>query len=411
MSRTSETLLVLDLGTTRVRALIGRALSDERVQVLSVAEELLPSNAMHAPPSQAEVVAAIQRATSQAMSHAEEHLQDVWVALPSTWGTLEEGVGEVFVDRGEIRGEHVASAVENACLPFVGPTRKAVHQWILAATIDGRPITAPFPGEKGKHLRLTTQMVICSMRDLSQLLETVKLAGFHPKGVLLETVAAGTGILESQEMNDGVVLVDLGARKTSLGVWKNGVLADLASIDTGGLSFTEELAMSLRIPMDAAARLQETSSCACLSTLASMQPRDIVLEGGEIRRVTPLAVAQILEPRVLELFAEISSTLRARGHQSDVRRVVLTGGGAWMQGLSQLAEEHFVQHGMELRLGLPTGLSAGRELVSQTRYATVVGLLREAARGHRDRTFFRPQDEGVRRQLRKVFARFFDTFF
>lgn len=411
MSRPAKTLLVLDLGSTGVRALIGRSLPDDRVQVLSIVEENLPANPTHAPPSQADLVAAIQRAAGQAMSQAEERVHDVWLALPSDWVVTEEGVGDIFVDRGDLRLEHVAAALENARLPYVGPTRKVIHQRIVRASLDGRPVEEPYAGRKGKHLRIESQMVICSTRDLAQLLETVKLAGFRPRGVMLETLAAGVATLVAEELNAGVVLVDLGARKTSLGVWRDGGLRDVATIDTGVLSFTEELAMSLRIPMAAAARLQETCSCACLPHLESLGAFDVPLEDGEVRRVTPLAIAQILEPRVSELFAEIAATLRARGHEDAIRGVVLTGGGAWMDGLNHLAEYHFSQHGWNLRLGLPYGLSAGRELVSQTRYATVVGLLREAALDSRTRTFFMTEEEGVRTQLYKVFSRFFDSFF
>lgn len=411
MNRSAQTIFALDIGSTCVRAIVGRALPDERVQVLSVFEVEVPQTAAHTQPAQSELIKAICEAAGQAMSDAEERVQNVWLAVPSNFVEVVEGVGEVFVERGTTRREHVEAALENAELPHLSATRRVIHRRIMRATIDGKPIDEPYIDVAGKHLRMEAQMVICASRELQHRIELVKLAGFRPQGVLLETLAAASATLKPVEIAHGVAMIDLGAKKTSIGVWKDGVLRDVMTIDTGGVSFTEDLAMSLRIPLAAAARVQEESYCACVPHLSTHAPLEIPVDGQEVRRVTPLAIAQILEPRVSELLAEVVSVLQAKGYDKEIRSVVVTGGGAWMRGFRELAEEHFSRYGWETRLGLPQGLSLGGELVSQTRYATLVGLLREASSPHARHTFFLIQEQGVKKQITDALARFFDSFF
>lgn len=409
MSHT-EPMLVLDIGSTCVRALIGTKTA-HGLEVLSIAESTPTRDAMHAAISPQDTARAISRVAERAMAQAHVRVQDVWIAMPSNWVTLKEGVGEIQLDQRQVRRGDLARALENARLPVLSPTRKILHQYDARITVDGRPIQPPLSGTKGERLRVETRMAICPTRALAQLLDIVKLAGLTPRGVILETFAAASAALTTQEQQEGVLLVDLGASKTILGIWLHGQARDILSFETGGLSFAEELSATFRIPLADAVRVQETCSCICHPNLESLPAIEIPLENGDVRRVAPFSVAQILEPRVLELLAEMHNALQDHQHLADIRHVVFTGGGAWMQGFAQLAEEYFKDQAWELRLGLPRGIYAGGELVSQTRYATVVGLLREAASEHRERTFFSAEEQTVTTQFKKAMAKFFDYFF
>lgn len=403
-------IFVLDIGSTSVRALIGQETS-HGLEVLSIAESTAHNEAMHGAASVKNTADAIQRAANRVMMEARVRVQDAWIAMPSNWVTLHEGVGETHIGNRPLRRQDLASALENARHPHLSPTRKILHQYDVRVHLDGRLVDEAIDGQRGDRLRVETRMAICPTRSLNQLLDMVKMAGLTPRGVLLETFAAANATLLPEETQGATLLMELGARKTSLGVWKHGQVRDILTIETGGHSFAEELAMALRIPMSDAIRVQETCSCACHPNLSSLSPIDIALEGGDVRRVPPIAVAQILEPRVLELFAEIHHALDAHGHLQDIESVVLTGGGVWMQGFNSLAETYFEDLSWDIRLGLPRGISAGGELVSQTRYATVVGLLKEAASEHRARTFYSTEEQGVTSQFKKAVTQFFDKFF
>lgn len=410
MTKYTGVLLVLDIGSTCVRALIGQRTGD-RLEVLGIAEVAPVRDAMHAAATPQEVARAVERAAEQAMLHANVRVHEAWIGMPSNWVVHEEGVGETRVEQRLVRRSDLARALENARHPHLSPTRKILHQYGIQVSVDGRPIDVLSTAESGERLRVNTQMAICPTRAIHQILDVVKMAGLQPRGILLETLAAATATLTPTETHEGVLLMELGARKTSLGFWKDGQVRDLVTIETGGHSFAEELAMSLRIPTAAAVRVQETGSCVCHPNLGSLPFIDIPLDGGDSRRVTPLAVAQILEPRVMELFEEVSVAIRERGHTDNIQHVVLTGGAAWMRGFSELAEDFFADQNWSVRLGLPRGAHSGAEQVSQTRYATVVGLLREASSENRSRTFYGTEEQGVRSQIFKAIARFFDSYF
>lgn len=410
MMHDTQPIFVLDIGSTCVRALIGKN-DAQGLEVLSIAEAIPARDAMHAASSPQETARAIEQAAERAMMEARVRVQDVWIAMPSNWITLKNGVGETALDQRQMRRSDLARALENARLPYLSTTRKILHQYDVRIRVDGQPVEASAHGVRGERLRVETRMAICPSRVLSQLLDVVKMAGFSPRGVLLETFAAATATLTPEETQDGVLLVELGARKTFLGIWKDGQARDMVTLETGGHSFAEELAATFRIPIADAIRVQESCSCACHPRLESLPSIDISLASGDVRRVAPFSVAQILEPRVLELFSEMQSALDSRAGHQDIRHVVLTGGGAWMQGLVELAEDYFQDRQWSVRLGLPRGIHAGGEMVSQTRYATVTGLLREASSEHRDRTFYSTEEQGVASQLKKAMAKFFDSFF
>lgn len=411
MNQDDQHFLVLDIGTTNVRALIGRSSAQGRLDVLSVSKSAGDVSAMHAPIQQADCVRAIKNAVGQASAQANVHIHEVWISLPSNWVSMQDGRGEVLLKRGEIRRQDMNAVLENARLPFLSPTRRVLHQCNLQAIVDGRVVQEPYMGERGQRLVANTKLMVCSHQHLKHVVETVKLAGLKPRGILLETLAAASATLHAHEMEEGVLLVELGAHKTSLGFWKDGQVRDVACLETGGLSFSEELASSLRIPMPAAVRLQETCSCICSAHRANESPIDVTLEDGGKRSVTPLAVAQILEPRVLELFSEIREEIQQRGYDQEIRYVVFTGGGVWMQGFQELAENYAIFHPYQIRLGLPRGIASGAELVSQTRYATLVGLLKEAAADQQLRIFYTTEEEGVGTQVKKIVGKFIDNFF
>jgi cell division protein FtsA len=169
-------------------------------------------------------------------------------------------------------------------------------------------------------------------------------------------------------------LVDIGGGTTDIAVFKQGAIRHTAVIPIAGDQITNDVAVALRTPTQSAEDIKIKHGCA-LRQLAD--PREVVevqgTDGREGRQLSVQTLAEVIEPRVVELYEFVLAELRRSGLEEMIASgIVITGGSAMMKGMVELGEEIF--H-MPVRLGLPRYVGGLSEVVSNPRYATGVGLL------------------------------------
>lgn len=184
-------------------------------------------------------------------------------------------------------------------------------------------------------------------------------------------------MLSEDEKDLGVCLVDIGGGTTDLAVWTQGAIRHTAVIPIAGDQVTNDIAMALRTPTREAEDIKRKFGCA-LSDLAD--PEDALDVAGvddrPSRRLSRRALADVIQPRVEELYELIQAELRRAGFEEVLSSgIVLTGGASIMPGMIELGEEVF--H-MPVRLGIPKYYGALADVVQNPRFATACGLLMEA---------------------------------
>ena len=217
---------------------------------------------------------------------------------------------------------------------------------------------------------------------MQNLVIAINQAGVEVADTVLEPLASAESCLTQDERELGCCLLDIGGGTTELVVFGNGMLRHAAAIPVGGDHFTNDLAVGLRTPIPEAEKIKRQRGCAFKDLIAEDQAIEIASVGDRPpRTVFTRMLNEIVEPRAQELLSLVRDELQRGGFASLIPAgLVLTGGGAHLNGLVELAEGIF--H-LPARVAVPRGLEGMPEQLSQPEYATVVGLLLYGARARR----------------------------
>jgi cell division protein FtsA len=202
--------------------------------------------------------------------------------------------------------------------------------------------------------------------------------------VVLEQLASSYSVLSDDERDLGVCIVDIGGGTTDIAIFTNGAIRHTAVIPIAGDQVTNDIAMALRTPTQNAEDIKIRYACA-LTQLAKADEVIKVPGVGEKpeRELSRQTLAEVVEPRYDELFRLVQAELRRSGFEDLIASgIVLTGGGAKMEGLIELAEEIF--H-MPVSLGAPRNVAGLKDIVRNPVYATSVGLLQYGLDQEKDR--------------------------
>lgn len=191
--------------------------------------------------------------------------------------------------------------------------------------------------------------------------------------MILQPLASSKAVLSDDERDLGVCLVDIGGGTTDVAIFTGGAIRHTAVIPIAGDQITNDVAMALRTPTTDAEDIKIKYGCA-LRQLADDGPIGVpgVGERG-VRMLSRQTLAEVIEPRVEELYMLVQAELRRSGFENLLSSgIVITGGSSAMQGMVELGEEIF--H-MPVRLGLPRYIGGLSDVVKTPRFSTGVGLL------------------------------------
>jgi len=232
----------------------------------------------------------------------------------------------------------------------------------------------------------------------------VRRCGLEVNDLILQPLASARAVLSEDESDLGVCLVDIGGGTTDVAIFTQGAIRHTAVIPIAGDQITNDIAMALRTPTVDAENIKIGHGVA-LRQLADPNQMIEVPGIGERapRAMSRQTLAEVIEPRVEELFSLVQQVLRDSGLEELLSSgIVLTGGSSVMQGMVELGEEIF--H-MPVRVGIPRYSGALAEVVRSPRYATVVGLILEGVSQMRQGQ--RTRQSG---SLRSVIARMREWF-
>jgi cell division protein FtsA len=224
--------------------------------------------------------------------------------------------------------------------------------------------------------RLETEMYLITIggSPAMNLRKAVERAGYHVKELVLEPLAAALSVLTEDEKELGVALVEMGSGTTDVAIFHEGKIRHLATVNFGGSNVTNDIVQGIGVTQADAERLKERYGCAYEPMV---DPNDVVelpstVAQGE-RHIPREVLAHIIHQRIDEIFSLVHSEIERAGYAGRLSGgVVVTGGAAAMQGVSELATDVF---GTGVRIGIPTENVGGlSDSVEAPRFSTVVGL-------------------------------------
>jgi len=204
--------------------------------------------------------------------------------------------------------------------------------------------------------------------------KAIERAGYKARELVLEPIASALAVLTEEEKELGVVLVELGAGTTDLAIFHEGKIRHLGTIAYGGNNVTSDLVQGLGITQHDAEQIKEAYGCAYEPLVDPEQVIAMPASGshGE-RHLSRELMTHIIHQRMDEIFDKVVREIQQAGYQGKLNAgIVLTGGGASLEGITELAADVF---GLGVRIGVPGAKLDGLvENVNDPRFATVTGL-------------------------------------
>jgi cell division protein FtsA len=375
--RDARSLIVgLDIGTSKVVALVGDLLPDGRLEIIGMGSHESRGLKKGVVVNIEATVSAIQRALEEAELMADCKIQRVHVGIAGSHIRGFNSTGMVAVKDKEVTPLDVERAVETARAMPIPTDQQVLHILTQEFLIDGQDGIREPLGMSGVRLEVKVHIVTGAVSAAQNVVKCVRRCGLEVADLVLQPLASSIAVLSEDEKELGVALVDIGGGTTDIAIFREGAIRHTAVIPIAGDQITADIAMALRTPTPEAELIKLRHGCA-LRSLAD--PAEMIEVPGlgdrPPRRLSRQTLAEVIEPRVEELYTLVQQVLRQSGFEELLSSgVVLTGGSSVMQGMVELGEEIF--H-MPVRLGVPRYAGGLADVVQSPRYATAMGLLAE----------------------------------
>ena len=377
MPKEKKNLIVgLDIGTSKVVAVVAELLPEGRLEIIGMGSHESRGLKKGVVVNIETTVAAIQRALEEAELMADSKIERVFTGIAGSHIKSFNSTGMVAIKEKEVTRLDVDRAIETARAMPIPTDQQVLHILTQEFIIDGQDGVREPLGMSGVRLEVKVHIVTGAVSAAQNIVKCVRRCGLEVNDLILQPLASSLAVLTEDEKELGVALVDIGGGTTDVAIFREGAIRHTAVIPIAGDQITNDIAMALRTPTGEAEDLKIKFGCALRSMPDPAEMIEVPGVGDRpTRQLSRQTLAEVIEPRVEELYSLIQQVLRQSGYEDLLSSgLVLTGGSSVMQGMVELGEEIFHMPG---RLGVPRYSGGLSEVVRNPRYATVVGLLLE----------------------------------
>jgi cell division protein FtsA len=371
----NKNLLVgLDIGTSKIVAMVAEIKPEGGFDVIGYGSH--PSRGLKkgVVVNIESTVNAIQRALEEAELMADCKIREVYTGIAGGHIRSFNSHGMVAIKDKEVQQYDIERVIETARAVNIPMEQQVLHILEQEFIIDGQGGVRQPLGMSGMRLEVKVHIVTGAVSAAQNIMKCVRRCGLEVKDLMLQPLASADAVLLDDERDLGVCLVDIGGGTTDMAVFTDGAIKHTSVIPIAGDQITNDIAMALRTPTRDAEELKIAHGVALRQLASPSEMIDVpgVGERGP-RELSRQTLAEVIEPRVEELYSLIQRELRSSGLEELLSSgIVITGGSALMKGMVELGEEVF--H-MPVRVGLPHYTGTLSEVVRSPRYATAMGLL------------------------------------
>jgi cell division protein FtsA len=371
-----DTIVGLDIGTTKISAVIGQYSENNILEVTGVGSSptrgLRRGIIINIESTVKSIVQAVEAA--EMMSGREVDSVCTGISGAHIEGINSRGVVAVTGKGREIIKEDVDRVIDAAKAIVIPMDRVILHVIPQEFIVDDQGGIKNPVGMIGVRLESEVHIVTGSLSAAQNIMKSVNRAGFKVNELILESLAASKAVLSQDEKELGVLLIDLGGGTTNILVHIEGSPYHSSILSIGGDQVTSDLSIMLKTPLDSAENIKKDAGCCYLDLIADDEEVQIPRVGGRPpERISRRRIAQIIQPRMEEIFRLTKEQIENKGYLNRLGGgVVVVGGGALLPGVVELATETF---GLPVRIGYPMKLGGLVEEYSSPEFATAVGLL------------------------------------
>jgi cell division protein FtsA len=409
-ARENNKLIVgLDVGTSKIAAIVAEIRPEGGFEIIGMGSH--PSRGLKkgVVVNIETTVSAIQRALEEAELMADCKIREVYTGIAGSHIKGFNSQGMVAIKDKEVVQMDIDRVIETAKAVQIPNDQQILHILNQEFIIDGQEDVREPLGMSGVRLEAKVHIVTGAVSAAQNIIKCVRRCGLEVRDLILQPLASALAVITDDEKDLGVCLVDIGGGTTDVAVFTHGAIRHTAVIPIAGDQITNDIAMALRTPTKDAEDIKQRFGCA-LSQLADPQEMVEVPGVGDrvSRELSRKTLAEVIEPRVEELYSLVQAELRRSGYEELLSSgIVITGGSSVLQGMVELGEEIF--H-MPVRIGQPNYSGGLAEVVRHPRYSTGVGLLLAGVQQYRSREIARMQVGAFQQVLERMRSWFTGNF-
>lgn len=406
----------LDIGTTKVCAVVASINDRDRIHILGVGKA--PSEGLNRGVviNIDKTVNAIRTAINQAelASGIEVNAVNVGIAGDHIRSIRSKGVITINNKEKEITVQDVERILQDCQQIMLPPDQQIIHVIPQEFVVDGQDGISDPVGMSGMRMEAEVHIITGLVTAAKNLYRCVERAGYTVADIILEPLASSYAVLDDEEKEAGVVLVDIGGGTTDLAVFQENTIRHTAVIAIAGQKVTDDIKIGLSVLDDQAQKLKHNYGESFVDLIENDESITIPgIAGRPPKEITKSILAKIIQARMEEIMEIIAIEVKRSGYGDSLSAgIVITGGGALINNICPLANEVL---GMDAKIGRPLGLAGGLiEEVNSPVYATSVGLVLHAlkAEGVDDQSMVPSSSKGtgVEKVMRTVRERMIGWF-
>lgn len=374
--KNQDWLVGLDIGSSKIAVVVAEIFENLEPKVIGIG--LAPSLGLKrgVVVDLEKTVSAISQAIEDAEMMAGVKITSVLAGIAGDHikSINSRGVVAVASSHNEIKVKDINRVIEAAKNVAIPQEREIIHILPLDFTVDEQDGIQNPLGMSGMRLEASVHIVTSASTPAQNIYKCIQKVGLTVDEIVLEPLASSYAVLSPEEQNLGVILIDLGGGTTDLAIFYEGGLRYTSVLGIGGQNVTNDIAIGLRTPVEQAEMLKKGYGCALASLVDADELVTVQNVGGaENREISRQVLANIIEPRMEELFSLVNREVKKTGLAPFMAAgVVLTGGGSLLEGVVQMAEQVL---DLPVKLGRPQRFADLHDLAQSPIFATSLGLV------------------------------------
>ena len=376
-----EIAVGLDIGTTKIVAMVGRRNEYGKVEVLGLGKAKSLGVQRGVVSNIVQTIDSIQHAITEAETTSGVKIEEVVVGIAGQHIRSLQHSDYITRDNPDevIGDKDIKDLIDNVHKLVMLPGEEIIHVLPQEYKVDGQAEIKEPRGMYGGRLEANFHIVVGQVSAIRNIGRCVKNSDLAVGGITLEPLASADAVLSEEEKEAGVVLVDIGGGTTDVAIFKDGIIRHTAVIPFGGNVITEDIKEGCSIIEKQAEQLKIKFGSAWPGENKENEIVSIPgLRGREPKEISLKNLSRIIHARVVEIVEQVHLEIKNYGYEDRKKKliagIVLTGGGAQLKHIKQLVE--YVT-GMDTRIGFPNehlAKESGEDLSSPL-YATAVGLV------------------------------------
>ncbi len=372
----------IDIGTTKIVVIIAEK-KDGAINIIGFGKSNSDGLERGIVVDISKTIKSITKAVKQAEEQASIEIESTFVGLTGDHITGINCTGNISISTGDYRnpaGERITQknidkVLEHSRAINLSPERKILHTLSKEFKVDERSGIKNPLGLSGNRLEANVHLVTIARNIENDLRTCIEECGLDIDGFILEPLASSASVLDINEKKLGSILIDIGGGTSDIIIFNNNSIIHTGAIPLGGENLTKDIAYGLNTSLENAEFIKCKNGVA-KESLADEQKiiKIIGTNGREDKEISEKYLASIIQPRVNEIFNLAKNEVERSDYNGDFTfGIILTGGGASLNGIIDIAEEIF---NMPVKIGIPDTINGKAEIINNPRYATGIGIIK-----------------------------------